>query len=432
MNSKTKLGLFYFPNDRHYHRKERERWLSELLSLGVNWLVLSGESRIAIPEPFIQALLENEISPIIRLTQIPLEQKPTPEFELIVRTYSSWGVQYLQLFDRPNTRSFWGSKAWVSGNLVEHFIDLFLPYAELLIKYNLRPIFPPLEVAREFWDTAFLRLALESLLRRRQTWLLERLILSAYVHLYEAHKPLTWGAGGQERYPNIKPYQAFPNCQDHRGLYIADWYETIARAALGKPLPIILLDDPAYKPLNLTAEEIQKRTLRAVQRLLDRRENEMIEIDGEAYEPLAAEILCLNFYGLANENSESDPRAWFQYPDQPQMIVEKVREYWLNQGNLDLKAVKTPHVLLLPRLTAAQLHTLLEKLQPFLIQYQPQLVFSLTEAYQAEHVWFLADITQLTETEVTELVNHACILHPIDLDGTRIASQPIEPSLEVL
>ncbi len=423
MNPKTKHGIFYFTDNRHYHAKERERWIAEFLSLRIGWLLLTSEDQIAIPEPFLQTLLECEITPIIRMVRgLVINQKPTVGFELLVKTYSDWGVRYIQLFDRPNSSAFWDSKSWARGNLVERFIDLYLPYAEMLLKYNIRPIFPSLEVAKGFWDTAFLRLALESLERRRHQWLIDELVLSAYMHLYDPSRPLTWGAGGPERWPKTKPYQDSAHSQDHRGLYIADWYETLARATVGKSLPIILMDDPFLKPLDLSQEEIHRRTFHVIQRLLDPREDEAIEIDGLRLEPFPREILCLGFYGLPSDEIENEPRAWFLPNGKPEWIVKEIKEVLAQNGKNGKQPRTIPHALLLPQLKAEELHQELERLKPFLIQYQPKIIFSLQEAFQVEHLWLPEGLTQLSELEIAELERHSCILHTLNLAGTRIAS----------
>ncbi|MFN3309684.1 MAG: hypothetical protein ACK44E_10810, partial [Anaerolineales bacterium] len=182
------------------------------------------------------------------------------------------------------------------------------------------------------WDTAFLRLALESLERRRHQWLLDDLILSAYVHLYDPSRPLNWGAGGPERWPKTKPYQDSVYSQDHRGLYIADWYETLARATVGKSLPIILMDDPLLKPLALSQVDIHQRTFHVIQRLLDPREDEAIEIDGLRLEPFPREILCLAFYCLASDETENEPRAWFLPNGKPEWIVKEIKEFLAQNG----------------------------------------------------------------------------------------------------
>lgn len=439
MNSKTKLGLFYFPDDQHYHAREREKWIPELVSLGVSWLVLTNENLIAIPEPFLQALLDSQITPIIRMGNLPARTpKQLPEFELLVKAYADWGIRYIQLFDRPNDLAFWSSKDWASINLVEHFIDVFLPFAEVLVKYNIHPVFPSLEVARGFWDTAFLRLALQSLERRQHKWLINTLILSAYVHLYDPSRPLNWGAGGQERWPNSKPYQASSQscranaciCQDQRGLYIADWYETLARVTLGKPLPIILLDDPTRKPHGLSAVQFQQRTFYAIQRLLHPRAREIIEIDGIQYEPLAEEILCLSFYGYPAKE-EDEPRAWYSLAGEPRPIAKEIKTYLGQSIYRNSQLHHVPHALLLPQLDADQLHDVLEQLKTFLIQYQPKITFTLAEALEAEHVWIPSDY-QLTNQQIAALKDHLCTIHLINPAGMRIASQTNEPALEVL
>ncbi|MFN3309683.1 MAG: hypothetical protein ACK44E_10805, partial [Anaerolineales bacterium] len=62
------------------------------------------------------------------------------------------------------------------------------------------------------------------------------------------------------------------------------------------------------------------------------------------------------------------------------------------------------------------------RLKPFLIQYQPKIIFSLQEVSQVEHLWLPEGLTQLSELEITELKRNSCILHTLNLDGTRIAS----------
>ncbi|GAB4481953.1 MAG: hypothetical protein Kow0088_24590 [Anaerolineales bacterium] len=432
MNSNSKLGIFYFPDAQHYHARASERWLPVLSSHGVSWLVLTAEKIIAIPEAFIQSVLDNHITPIIRLADLPIEHTSLSEFELLIRAYSQWGVRYVQLFDRPNSTAFWGLKSWASSNLIEQFIDLFLPYAEILIKYHIRPVFPGLEVAKAFWDTAFLRLSLESLVRRGHQWLSDELILSAYLDIYDPVRPLNWGAGGQERWPDAKPYQTPSQSQDHRGLYIADWYQTLAKATLGKPLPIILLDDPSRKQLPLPQEEVNRRIIHTIQRLLDPRQNETLEIEGVNYEPLTEEILCVNFNGLVTGEREEEPRAWFFSNGEPRQIARKIREYLGVNAEQTRQEKPIHHALLLPQLEVETLNRVLEKLKPFLIQYQPKIIFQLHEAAQAERVWFPEELIQLTEKELVELENISCTIHPFRLDGISIASHLVNSSVEAL
>ncbi|MCS6908933.1 MAG: hypothetical protein RML93_13790 [Anaerolineales bacterium] len=433
MHPKAGLGVYYFSDTQHYHTQARERWLREVSSLGVAWLILDNPGLIAIPEPFLQAALESGLTPIVRIVGIPAEPRLIAELEPVIRSYALWGVQYIQLFDRPNTQTFWGKVSWTSGNPVERFIDLFLPYAEILVKYNIYPIFPTPEVARGFWDTSFLRLALESLVRRGHQWLIETLILSAYLAIYDPSRPLNWGAGGPERWPNTQPYQESSHSQDQRGLYIADWYEALAQATLGRALPIVLLDDPCTPPRYLSQSEVHQRMLCAIRRLFDERSGEDIEIEGHIYEPFHPSVLCLGFYGLPCQPNRGDPRAWFLPNGQPLPIVEAIRR--LQKKPEEPKSARKhtlPHALLLPRMAVSQLHQVLEKLKPFLLRYQPLIVFSLEEAAQAEHVWYVEGLSWPTSAEVEELEGCSCLLHPLRLDGTELAPNRSDSSSEAL
>jgi hypothetical protein len=77
------------------------------------------------------------------------------------------------------------------------------------------------------------------MLRRGSLQLLQSLALGAYAWVGE--HPLTWGAGGPERWPGTRPYITPPDQQDQRGFYIFDWYKAIAQAILGKSPDILLL-----------------------------------------------------------------------------------------------------------------------------------------------------------------------------------------------
>jgi hypothetical protein len=59
---------------------------------------------------------------------------------------------------------------------------------------GMTPVLPPWKPGGSYWDTAFLRSALEALQRRNQTQLLQKLVLSAYAWTWE--HSLNWGAAG--------------------------------------------------------------------------------------------------------------------------------------------------------------------------------------------------------------------------------------------
>ena len=129
---------------------------------------------------------------------------PSPdEIGLLFQSYRRWGVRAAALFDQPNSHKNWQATAWAQTDLVERFLDLYLPLADASLRAGLTPIFPPLKPGGDYWDTAFLRAALQSLQRRSQHNLLNQLIIGAYAQAGE--RTLQWGAGGPERWPNAVP-----------------------------------------------------------------------------------------------------------------------------------------------------------------------------------------------------------------------------------
>ena len=126
--------------------------------------------------------------------------------------------------------------------------------------------------------------------RRGQTHLLETLILSA--NAWVDSRPLDWGAGGPERWPNARPYRTPVDHQDQRGFYIFDWYLAISQSVLGNPLPVILVGAGSRLTLTNDAEKNQlatenhaKRNLILVQRLLDNSEQTQVPFSLEPISP---------------------------------------------------------------------------------------------------------------------------------------------------
>ena len=208
-------------------------------SLGANWLVLSAPSDRSIPEVFIRGLLAGGIIPILHFnTSLPSLQK-NKDIPTFLATYAKWGVQYVIFGDRPNTHQAWSAATWAQEDLVERFLDIFLPLAESAVKLGMIPVLPPLEPGGSYWDTTFLQSLMQSLVRREKNDLLDTLVVSAYAWTHG--KPLSFGAGGPERWAGARPYFTPVDEEDQRGFNIFEWYESLINASLGKSLPIMLL-----------------------------------------------------------------------------------------------------------------------------------------------------------------------------------------------
>ena len=220
--SKNRIGFHYYPDAFHYRESDLQRWLPELVALKASWLVVQSPADRAIPEHFITSLMKAGIQPIIQFI-LPLAEMPQPEkLEPILAAYARWGVRGVIFYDRPNNRSSWNATTWVQQGLVDRFLERFLPLANLAMQNGLNPIFPPLEPGGNYWDTAFLRATLETLEQKKQTLLLQNLVIAAYA--WNKHDSLNWGEGGPQHWTDTHPYFTPPNQQDQRGFRIFDWY----------------------------------------------------------------------------------------------------------------------------------------------------------------------------------------------------------------
>ena len=238
-NLMEKVGFHYRPDSEGYTNQDLALWLPKLKELEATWVVLQAPISQAIPENFLGSLKAEGIEPVLHIPYQIGKVLPLEETLLLFEEYKKSGVKYLILFDRPNMQENWTSEVWTQSDLPERFLDGFLPLAEAAVAVGLVPVFPPLEPGGDYWDTVFLRGALDGLKRRASEPLLNRILLSAIACLNG--KPLSWGRGGQQSWPEAQPYFTPEDSEDQRGFRIADWYLTLSETILEKKLPILLL-----------------------------------------------------------------------------------------------------------------------------------------------------------------------------------------------
>lgn len=443
----SRIGLHYFPDTLHYREQDLATWLPELQALGVGWLTLIAPSERAIPEDFIRGLVSAGIQPVLHFP-IPLTQAGRDlHLNILFENYARWGVQFAALFDRPNLRSSWPSAAWTQTDLVERFLDFFLPHANAAFQSGLAPVFAPLEPGGDYWDTAFLQTALRGLERRGQHRLVESLGLSAFA--WSSNQPLDWGAGGPERWPASQPYFTPPNSQDQLGFRIFEWYLAIAQAETGLSLPVILLrtGNRLEKGLQGDPGALQKHTEQnlAIAELLSkapklkkspsaafssRAQNEE-ELPDEAIE----QVLCANFWLLsASHESPHAPNAWYHAQGgnlpvvnalkqwsalrgKPEEITGKGRQF----GEISPGAHPIEHYLLLPLYAWGVADWDLEAIKPFLQQHHPTVGFSVYEARLARRVTIFGDGANLSPDSLTILRLAGCQVERLGQDGTLLA-----------
>jgi len=435
----TRIGFHYFPDTVHFRESDLHAWLPELRSLGASWLTLVAPLDRAIPEYFIQGLLRAGIEPILHFQCSLEEQIRTEELEIFFQSYAKWGVHYAVFYDRPNSRSVWSASAWAQEDLVERFLDRFIPLADAALQAGLTPVFPPLEPGGDYWDTAFLHTALKSMQRRQQTRLVENLALSAYA--WTGEHTLNWGAGGPERWPGARPYFTPSNEEDQRGFRIFDWYAAISRSAIGQSCPILVfgagsaLDHrvspgPAINPVIHAQTQLNIARLLAGETVADA-ENPHANLD-----TIPPTVIACNFWLLAAAPaSRHISQAWFQPGSQTLPVVGTFRQ-WVETRFSKLDSAKAAHAsaaetyhhppishyLLLPTYDWGVSDWYLEIIRPFVKKHHPTIGFSIDEAEHASRVTVIGGPQAFTDEAIDKLRASGCFVDRITGDGTTIAT----------
>ncbi|RME05735.1 MAG: hypothetical protein D6803_08315 [Anaerolineae bacterium] len=410
-SSSPLLGFHYRPDDRHYRQDDLARWLPRLQRLGAQWLVLQAPPRRAVPEHFLRELLAAEIWPVLHLDWRPAELPPLQDVRLLLETYARWGVRHVVLFNHPNQRAFWQGGRWAQQNLVERFLDLFLPLAGEALRAGLTPVFPPLQTGGDYWDTAFLRAALERMKRRDADGVLHVLVIGAQA--WAADRPVDWGSGGPERWPGVRPYFTPPDEQDQRGFRVADWYDAVVRSVLAQPRPILLFEMGA-----LPGERQVERVL-TMSRLL-RRE----AVSGHA--PLPDTVVGGAFAWLTGEEDRPAGVRWYSPDGDPLPLAEAWAQRLAQRASATAKsspeAAAIRHYVLLPSYEWGIAEAHWRAVRPLLRLEKPAVGFSLEEARLAQRVTVVGSEQDFPESELRRLRAAGCVVERILPDGITLAS----------
>ncbi|NIM92632.1 MAG: hypothetical protein GTO18_02815 [Anaerolineales bacterium] len=365
------LGYHYYPDDRHFTEKDLELWLPILENLGANWLTIRTSHRRAIPEGFIRGLTAAGIHPVLHITS-PLGSIQASDLEPLFRVYARWGVRHVILFDRPNLQIQWGSDGWSRKDLVERFLDLYLPILNAQQSSGLVPILPPLEPGGDYWDTSFLEGLLYAISRRSQRTLLDQLSLSMYAWTFG--KALDWGAGGPARWVETHPYHTPEGSQDHLGLRIMDWYAYIAEGVTGRNSPLLVIaggEAPIHQGSQFTAEQHAERN-GSIFRILEAGE-------------LPPSLKCFCFYVLATEPTHPHASAaWFPQEQDPLPAVKQLQRLVASTKKGSRKPLR--HYVLLPDPSVKDVSIDWEDLATRIRKTKPVIGFSTEEAQLAQQV----------------------------------------------
>lgn len=435
----NRLGLHYYPDTVHYRMEDLKLWMPWFKKMKLGWLVLRSEGDRAIPEFFLRSLLQENISPIIQFDfsyAQPINQK---DLRILLQVYARWGIRYISFFDRPNQKDLWPATGWTQKDLVERFLDIFVPLARTAIDEGLIPLFPALEPGGSYWDTAFLRGSLQGLLRRKQELVLKNLVLSAYAHTF--NKGLNWGAGGPERWPQTKPYLTPKDSQDQCGFRIFEWYQKISNAILEKNLPIILFQAglPSFPEKDSPGDEEKPkvwRDQRNIIRLLNRNFSRGKFINPKL-DDIPNYILSCNFWVLAQDDVTGDTSfSWFQNEAPVSQCVDLMvalakedqedSSPKLTQEKSTKSKSPIQHYVLLPVYEWGIADWHLEVISPFIKKYKPTIGFSPEEAKFAQKVTVIGNPQSIPEEILEDIRQSGSIVERISGDGTSIATQLAE------
>jgi hypothetical protein len=346
-----------------------------------------------VPESFIRGLLESGIEPIIHLPH-PIGKLDEPNLRPILQSYARWGARFVIIYDRPNVRDHWANNGWHRKGLVERFVDLALPVLHLVRSSGLTPVLPPLEPGGDYWDTAFLEGALESIHRRREQSLFRDLHLSFYAWAYD--KPIDWGYGGPERWDSARPYLPEKEVQNHQGFRIFDWYDSISQNVTGEPLPMICVGagvNHRYAPVGPDRHE--ELTLGIIQTLEE----------GD----LPPTVRNINLYLLTCDRKHREyENAWFPTIDSPIASVRTLQKHLAKSSATMRKPLR--HYLLLPEGIEIQEILSHSKVSTLLDRFSPVVGHSPFEAQLAQTVTLFGDDDETDHALVNDLEKAGCIV----------------------
>lgn len=425
-----RVGFHYFPDTTHYTNKDLSTWLPILEQLKAGWLVLLSDTARAIPEQFLTGLLNAGITPIIHF-RLPLPNSPAAgDMKAILTAYAHWGVKHLIFFDKPNMMQSWSSEGWVQQDLIERFIDRFLPLAVATLQVGMMPVFPPLEPGGSYWDISFLKQSLQSLQRRGYSNLVKQIGLACYAYTY--NHELDYGAGGSAKWPKSLPYVKNVDSEDQRGFRNYEWLQAAAVSACGHELPVFMLGAAIKEPGSSYTPEIHAGVCLNI---LERLKGSSPENTIPDY------VKSCNFYLLSAEpESEFFTHAWFKTTEDVLPIVDlllpakdeekrlfpwgkKINPHEMERAKTETDSHPIAHYLLLPLYEWGIADFHLEVTRPFIQKYHPTVGFSIEEARLAQRVTVIGGEQTFPEETLSSLRASGSTVDRISGDGTSIATQ---------
>ncbi len=421
-NMKNRLGLHYFQDINHYLTKDLNLWLSEFELMKIEWLVLESSVKFAIPEEFIRGLIKKGVKPIIHFN-FPISSIIKPDdLKIILNAYAKWGVKYVLFYNAPNLKSSWAEGTWSQENLVDRFLDRYLPFVKLADQSGLTPIFPPLQPGGDYWDISFLKKVLASVKQRKAIEFLTDLHLAVSGQTF-LH-PIDYGKGGSSKWQSSKPYIESKTNQSHIGFNTWEWYLEIVQEQLNATPKVLLFwygaGDVLQNKLdpNVDLETVIKLT--------------EISTDFTPGENLPDHIIACNLWILGSEGKPMSHEINIE-PQHEKSLLEKIKSLrikWKKDTNpTDYNLSKKvadwiypiDHYLLLPKYDWGISEHILEKVRPIIQDSKPTLGFSLLEASNARKVTVWNENYAFKDNDLKILHDAGCEVEELQISGINLA-----------
>lgn len=385
-----KIGFHYFQDLTHYQSKDLVLWEPELRSLQAGWLVLKASPTHAIPEEFIQGLLNADIQPIIHF-DFPVNSDYRPEdLRILLSSYAKWDVKYVVFFDKPNMKSAWLNDSWSQGDLVERFMDRYLPFVRLAEQNGLIPVFPPLQPGGDYWDLSFLKKVLDLAKQRRSLDFVNNFHIAVSSQTF--NHPLSWGAGGKRNWKVPRPYSKTDiGEEDHIGFNTWQWYADLIHGLLDT--------DPKMFLFYFGSSDIRSSILDpkvSFEELIDFALSPS-EDAGRVADQKNNILGCLFWILSSNEVKPDGTTAFFDLNGQvknPSIPAYKEKLEHTRKQNLEYVVsdklaewiYPIDHYLLLPSYDWGIPENTLDRIRPIIRDSRPTIGFSLIEATNARKV----------------------------------------------
>ena len=413
-NIRQNLGFSYFSAPEYLVRNRIETWFPILKDLGSTQLILEASYDRGIPEDVFQLAYENGQEVILHFTgELPLARRFN-EVAVLLDAYARWGVRYIILGDKPNSKTGWDTSGWKNDNLVDRFLDRFIPLADYVEKLGLIPVFPPLQPGGDYWDTAFLEMAVRGLQKRQMDSVLKKMAVASYGYTF--NRSLIWGAGGPERWPGARPYSTPEGQQDQLGFNNHVWMQAIIERTCGvRPAMLILDSGNPFAAPGLTHDI---KPLEALQQIVESCSGEDSKDQGEIPVLDASLIACTFDMDTLTELLEgslsiSSLQILFKAgePDNQDKSAPKLNsEKWIE------------HYLLLPAHGTGVSDVVLNKVRPIIKRFSPTIGFSIEEARMAKRVSVFPDPILFTDEKLRTLRSAGCTVEVLPHSGIEIAT----------